>query len=135
MEDMIKHIKERNKKMLEFMDKNSSILGKEIIQSKSEVSIFNIIGTFATDKGYNPIYFKTKSLSTYNDDLRLVDVHYIHIYDDFDLKVSIYYDKNKSILSNINIPYYEMYDGSKTKRFFDNKEDETTLVNEAVIKL
>ena len=135
MEDMIKRIKERNKKMLEFMDKNSSILGKEIIQSKSEVSIFNIIGTFATDKGYNPIYFKTKSLSTYNDDLRLVDVHYIHIYDDFDLKVSIYYDKNKSILSNINIPYYEMYDGSKTKRFFDNKEDETTLVNEVVIKL
>jgi len=135
MEDMIKRIKERNKKMLEFMDKNSSILGKEIIQSKSEVGIFNIIGTFATDKGYNPIYFKTKSLSTYNDDLRLVDVHYIHIYDDFDLKVSIYYDKNKSILSNINIPYYEMYDGSKTKRFFDNKEDETTLVNEVVIKL
>lgn len=135
MEDMIKRIKERNKKMLEFMAKNSSILGKEIIQSKSEVSIFNIIGTFATDKGYNPIYFKTKSLSTYNDDLRLVDVHYIHIYDDFDLKVSIYYDKNKSILSNINIPYYEMYDGSKTKRFFDNKEDETTLVNEVIIKL
>ena len=135
MEDMIKRIKERNKKMLEFMDKNSSILGKEIIQSKSEVRIFNIIGTFAADKGYNPIYFKTKSLSTYNDDLRLVDVHYIHIYDDFDLKVSIYYDKNKSILSNINIPYYEMYDGSKTKRFFDNKEDETTLVNEVVIKL
>ena len=65
----------------------------------------------------------------------MVDVHYIHIYDDFDLKVSIYYDKNKSILSNINIPYYEMYDGSKTKRFFDNKEDETTLVNEVVIKL
>ena len=135
MEDIIKRLKEKNKKKLEFIEQNSDVLGKEIVQSKSEVKLFNTIGNFATDKGYNSVYFKTKTIGIHEDNFRTVDVHYIHIYDGSKLNVSIYYDKDRSILSNLNIPYYEMYDGSKTKRFFANEEEEVTLLNETIIRL
>ena len=132
MEEMLKRLNERNRKVSEFINKNSNILNNEIIQLKSEVDLFNRIGDYATSKNFHPVYFKSKNISSYNsEELKIVEVHYIHIYDDNgSLKVSIYYDGEGSILSLMEQPYYELYDLSDVKRFLTGKEEELLLFNE-----
>ena len=131
MEEILKDLKEKHRKVSEFINKNYDILNKEEVQSKSEIDLFNKIGDYAIDKNYHPVYFKSKKPSNYNEEnIRMVDVHYIHIYNDNGLKASIYYDGEGSMLSHMGQPYYELYDLSDVKRFLKNEEDELTLFNE-----
>lgn len=132
MEEMLKHLNEKNRKVSEFIDKNSNILNNEIIQLESEINLFNKIGDYVISKNFHPVYFKSKNISSYNsEELKIVEVHYIHIYDDNgSLKASIYYDGEGSILSLMEQPYYELYDLSDVKKFLTGKEEELLLFNE-----
>ena len=132
MEEMLKLINERNRKTSEFIRKNSDILNQEIVQQQSEVELFNRIGDYVTSKNFHPVYFKSKNISNYNsEELKIVEVHYIHIYDDNgSLKASIYYDGEGSILSLMEQPYYELYDLSDVRKFLTGKEEELLLFNE-----
>ena len=133
MEEMLKHLNEKNRKVSEFIDKNSNILNNEIIQLESEVDLFNKIGDYTISKGYHPVYFKSTKMSNYynNKELKIVDVHYIHIYDDNgSLKASIYYDGEGSMLSFMDQPYYELYNLSDVRKFLTGKEEELLLFNE-----
>ena len=132
MEEMLKHLNEKNRKVSEFIDKNSNILNNEIIQLESEIDLFNKIGDYVISKDYHPVYFKSNKMSNYynNKELKIVDVHYIHIYDDNgSLKASIYYDGEGSMLSFMDQPYYELYNLSDIKRFLKNEEEELLLFN------
>ncbi|MBQ9012263.1 MAG: hypothetical protein IJ094_01585, partial [Bacilli bacterium] len=120
MEEMLKHLNEKNRKVSEFINKNSNILNNEIIQLESEVYLFNKIGDYTINKGYHPVYFKSTKMSNYynNKELKIVDVHYIHVYDDNGLlKISIYYDGEGSMLSFMDQPYYELYNLSDVRKF------------------
>lgn len=132
MEEMLKRLNERNRKVSEFINKNSNILNNEIIQLESEINLFNKIGDYVISKNFHPVYFKSKNISGYNsEELKIVEVHYIHIYDDNgSLKASIYYDGEGSILSLMEQPYYELYDLSDVKKFLTGKEEELLLFNE-----
>ena len=133
MEEMLKHLNEKNRKVSEFIDKNSNILNNEIIQLESEVDLFNKIGDYTISKGYHPVYFKSTKMSNYynNKELKIVDVHYIHVYDDNGLlKISIYYDGGGSMLSFMDQPYYELYNLSDVRKFLTGKEEELLLFNE-----
>ncbi|MBQ3421643.1 MAG: hypothetical protein IJH34_08220 [Romboutsia sp.] len=133
MEESIKRLRERSKKISQFVNENYKILNNEIIQSKSEIDLFNRIGDYAANKKYYPVYFKTKKPSNYEDqELRIVDVHYIHIYSIDKLKISIYYDGEGSILSFMTKPYYELYDTSSVKRFLADEEEELALFNKVI---
>lgn len=135
MEEILKDLKEKHRKVSEFMIKNYDTLNKEEVQSKSEVDLFNKIGDYAINKNYHPVYFKSKKLSQYEEELRIVDVHYIHIYNENGLKVSIYYDGERSMLSHMDEPYYELYDLLDVKRFLKNKDDELLLFNSVKLLL
>ena len=132
MEEILKDLKEKHRKVSEFINKNYDILNKEEVQSKSEIDLFNKIGDYAIDKNYHPVYFKSKKPSNYNEEnIRIVDVHYIHIYDDNgSLKASIYYDGEGSMLSFMDQPYYELYNLSDVRKFLTGKEEELLLFNE-----
>ena len=133
MEEMLKHLNEKNRKVSEFIDKNSNILNNEIIQLESEINLFNKIGDYVISKDYHPVYFKSNKMSNYynNKELKIVDVHYIHIYDDNgSLKASIYYDGEGSMLSFMDQPYYELYNLSDVRKFLTGKEEELLLFNE-----
>jgi len=133
MEEMLKHLNEKNRKVSEFIDKNSNILNNEIIQLESEIDLFNKIGDYVISKDYHPVYFKSNKMSNYynNKELKIVDVHYIHVYDDNGLlKISIYYDGEGSMLSFMDQPYYELYNLSDVRKFLTGKEEELLLFNE-----
>jgi len=133
MEEMLKHLNEKNRKVSEFINKNSNILNNEIIQLESEVDLFNKIGDYVISKDYHPVYFKSNKMSNYynNKELKIVDVHYIHVYDDNGLlKISIYYDGEGSMLSFMDQPYYELYNLSDVRKFLTGKEEELLLFNE-----
>ena len=136
MEEMLKHLNEKNRKVSEFIDKNSNILNNEIIQLESEIDLFNKIGDYVISKDYHPVYFKSNKMSNYynNKELKIVDVHYIHIYDDNgSLKASIYYDGEGSMLSFMDQPYYELYNLSDIYilyRFFLEYPKENTKSNQ-----
>jgi len=133
MEEMLKHLNEKNRKVSEFINKNSNILNNEIIQLESEIDLFNKIGDYVISKDYHPVYFKSNKMSNYynNKELKIVDVHYIHVYDDNGLlKISIYYDGEGSMLSFMDQPYYELYNLSDVRKFLTGKEEELLLFNE-----
>ena len=133
MEEMLKHLNEKNRKVSEFIDKNSNKLNNEIIQLESEINLFNKIGDYVISKDYHPVYFKSNKMSNYynNKELKIVDVHYIHIYDDNgSLKASIYYDGEGSMLSFMDQPYYELYNLSDVRKFLTGKEEELLLFKE-----
>lgn len=131
MEEMLRFINERNRRTSEFIRKNSDVLNQEIVQQQSEVELFNRIGDYATSKNFHPVYFKSKNISNCNsEEPKIVEVHYIHIYNDNGLKVSIYYDGEGSILSLMEQPYYELYDLSNVRKFLTGKEEELLLFNE-----
>jgi len=133
MEEMLKHLNEKNRKVSEFINKNSNILNNEIIQLESEIDLFNKIGDYVISKDYHPVYFKSNKMSNYynNKELKIVGVHYIHVYDDNGLlKISIYYDGEGSMLSFMDQPYYELYNLSDVRKFLTGKEEELLLFNE-----
>jgi len=136
MKKILERLREKHRRVSEFINENYDILNKEEVQSKSEIDLFNKIGDYAIDKNYHPVYFKSKKPSNYNEEnIRMVDVHYIHIYNDNGLKASVYYDGEGSMLSHMGQLYYELYDLSDTKRFLRGKEDELLLLNEVRLLL
>lgn len=132
--DLISHIKdmeERNRKLLKFSKENIKDLQNEVIQDKSDIKAFNIIGTFANDSGYDVVYFKTKQVGFINDEPTLVDIHYIHLYSEAELKLSIFYNHSGgSVLSNY--PCYELYDTKNVFRFAIDEESELDLINKTI---
>ena len=112
------------------------MLGKEEFQEVSEVAIFNEIGNYAENQGYDVVYFKSLFPKMNKDNLGLSSltmndleykyVHYVHIYGDEGLKVSIYFDVDSLVCLFQEFPYYELYDLNDVKRgdVFVRKYDE-----------
>ena len=115
------------------------MLGKEELQEVSEVAIFNGIGDYAENQGYDVVYFKSLfpkmnkdnlGLSSLNmDDIEYKYVHYIHIYGDEGLKVSIYFDVDSLVCLFQEFPYYELYDMNEVERYLATEEGEILLFN------
>lgn len=102
-------------------------------QEYSEVHLFNEIGDMVENLGYTPVYFKVlhpKMLKNKNG-FEIINkyMHYIHLYKNEEMKVSIYYDKYNlgSILPEE--PYFELYDRCDIERFLDTEEDINNLLN------
>ena len=115
------------------------MLGKEEFQEVSEVAIFNEIGHYAENQGYDVVYFKSLFPKRNKDNLGLsrlaMDdieykyVHYVHIYGDEGLKVSIYFDVDSLVCLFQEFPYYELYDMNDVERYLATDEDEAVLFN------
>ena len=90
-------------------------IGSKKFQKYSEVDLFNKIGFMARTLGYDPVYFKYKYM------------HYIHLYKNEDMQISIYYDKLGAMFPEK--PYYELYDKCDIERFLDTEEDRSELLN------
>ena len=120
------------------------MLGKEEFQELSEIPLFNKIGDYAEKQGYDVVYFKSLMPKIKEDKIDLSNptmdnfnykyIHYIHIYGDEGLKVSIYFDVDSLVRLSQEIPYYELYDMNDVERFLATDEDEAILFN-AVKKL
>ena len=120
------------------------MLGKEEFQELSEIPLFNKIGDYAEKQGYDVVYFKSLMPKIKKDKIDLSNptmdnfgykyIHYIHIYGDEGLKVSIYFDVDSLVRLSQEIPYYELYDMNDVERFLATDEDEAILFN-AVKKL
>ena len=63
------------------------------------------------------------------DDLEYKYVHYVHIYGDEGLKVSIYFDVDSLVCLFQEFPYYELYDMNDVERYLATDEDEAVLFN------
>ena len=63
MEKILERLREKHRRVSEFINENYDILNKEEVQSKSEIDLFNKIGDYAIDKNYHPVYFKSKKPS------------------------------------------------------------------------
>ena len=87
-----------------------NVVYDEIYLDKSEIDIFNKIGEYADSKGYVVVYFKTKGM-LHKDKY----TQYIHIYEDEELKISIYYNDIK--LEKLE-KYFELYDIENIHRFY-----------------
>ena len=115
------------------------MLGKEEFQEVSEVAIFNEIGNYAENQGYDVVYFKSLFPKRNKDNLGLSNptmdnfnykyIHYIHIYGDEGLKVSIYFDVDSLVCLFQEFPYYELYDMNDVERYLATDEDEAVLFN------
>ena len=108
-------------------------IGHEEFQEYSEVDLFNKIGFMAETLGYNPVYFKALKpmlMETENGFKMCQEyMHYIHLYKDEDMKISIYYDKYNLGAMFPEEPYYELYDKCDVERFLDTEEDRSELLN------
>ena len=115
------------------------MLGKEEFQEVSEVAIFNEIGDYAENQGYDVVYFKSLFPKIKKDKIDLSNptmdnfdykyIHYIHIYGDEGLKVSIYFDVDSLVCLFQEFPYYELYDMNDVERYLATDEDEAVLFN------
>ena len=108
------------------------MLGKEEFQEVSEVAIFNEIGDYAENQGYDVVYFKSLFPKMNKDNLGNFEykyVQYIHIYGDEGLKVSIYFDVDSLICLFQEFPYYELYDLNEVERYLATEEGEILLFN------
>ena len=108
-------------------------IGKQEFQEHSEINLFNKIGLMSETLGCNPVYFKVEQPKLTNFEgtfeFEYKYMHYIHLYKDDDMKISIYYDKYNlgSMLSEE--PYFELYDRCDVERFFDTEEDINNLLS------
>ena len=115
------------------------MLGKEEFQELSEIPLFNKIGDYAEKQGYYVVYFKSLMPKIEEDKIDLSNltidkfdykyIHYIHIYEDIGLKVSIYFDVDGSVCLFQEFPYYELYDMNDVERYLATDEDEAILFN------
>ena len=109
------------------------IRDREEVQEYSEIGLFNAVGLMARDLGYEVVYFKslTPSFLGFGEDLEIdyKYIHFIHLYKDEELKISIYYDKYNLAPMFPEQPYFELYDRLDTERFLDTEEDRNNLVN------
>lgn len=110
-----------------------SKIGSQEFQEYSEVDLFNKIGFMAGTLGYHPVYFKALKpmlMETENGfKMGQEYMHYIHLYKDEDMKISIYYDKYNLGAMFPEEPYYELYDMCYVERFLDTEEDRSELLN------
>lgn len=110
-------------------------IGNHEFQEHSEVDLFNKIGLMAGTLGYNPVYFKVlypKFIETENGfefDFDYKYIHYIHLYKNEDMQISIYYDKYNIVAMFPEEPYYELYDNCDVERFLDTEEGRSELLN------
>lgn len=102
---------------------------REEFQIKSEIPLFNLIGGYAEEKGYNAVYFKVlrPKIATVDGDFEYKYMYYIHLYKDDEMKLSIYYDKYNLGSMFLECPYFELYDKLNIKRFLDIDEDKIDL--------
>ena len=115
------------------------MLGKEEFQEVSEIPLFNKIGDYAEKQGYDVVYFKSLMPKIKEDKIDLSNptmdnfgykyIHYIHIYGDEGLKVSIYFDVESLVCLFQEFPYYELYDMNDVERYWATDEDEAVLFN------
>ena len=94
------------------------MLGEQQFQEISEIPLFNLIGHYADTKGYGVVYFKVL-MKSYEEKY----MHYIHLYKDEDMKVSIYFDD----CNYIHFPYYEIYFAGDVERFSNTEKSEMEL--------
>lgn len=110
-----------------------SEIGSQEFQEYSEIDLFNKIGFMAGTLGYNPVYFKALNpkLNKIENGFEFVYkyMHYIHLYKNEDMKISIYYDKYNIGAMFPEEPYYELYDKCDVERFLDTEEDRRNLLN------
>ena len=114
-------------------------VGSQEFQELSEIPLFNKIGDYAEKQGYDVVYFKSLMPKIKEDKIDLSNptmdnfgykyIHYIHIYGDEGLKVSIYFDVDSLVRLSQEIPYYELYDMNDVERFLATDEDEAVLFN------
>ena len=102
-------------------------VGSQEFQELSEVPLFNLIGCYADQKGYDVVYFKTLMPKGRDDNFEYKYMHYIHLYKDEEMKISIYFDKHNLGSMFPEYPYYELYDRCDTERFLDTDEEEMNL--------
>jgi len=108
-------------------------VGSQEFQEYSEIDLFNKIGFMAETLDYNPVYFKVlnpkiKSIENgFEFDYKYM--HYIHLYKNEVMKISIYYDKYNLGAMFPEQPYYELYDKCDVERFLDTDEDRRNLLN------
>lgn len=101
------------------------IFEKEIYQEVSDVAVFILIGAYAESKGYDKVFFKAKHKNIHGD-TEYEYMHYIHLYKDGSLKLSIYYDY-ADLGAWVGVPYYELYDRCDIERFGTTDEEEMDL--------
>ena len=111
------------------------MLFKDVKEETSPIEVFNTIGSLLP-KNCTPIYFKSKLPKfSFDEEGQIINdfgyLHYIHIHQDGQLKISIYFDNN-SIGSLIGEDYYELYDLEDIHRYFIGEEKD--LINH-VMKL
>ena len=108
-------------------------IGSQEFQEYSEVDLFNKIGFMAGTLGYHPVYFKVlhpKFIETENGfEFDYKYMHYMHLYKNEDMQISIYYDKYNLGAMFPEEPYYELYDKCDVERFLDTEEDRSELLN------
>lgn len=109
------------------------MIGSQEFQEYSEIDLFNKIGFMAGTLGYHPVYFKALNPKVKNIEngfeFEYKYMHYIHLYKDEDVKISIYYDKCNLGAMFPEEPYYELYDREDVERFLDTDEDRNNLLN------
>lgn len=105
----------------------------EICQETSEIALFNKIGEYATSKEYDVVYFKSKlpKLVTIESsyEMQYKYMHYIHVLENNEFILSIYYDKYNIGALYPESPYYELYDGSDVDRFLETDDHEMDLLD------
>ena len=108
-------------------------VGCQEFQEYSEIDLFNKLGFMARTLGYNPVYFKVlhpKFIETENGfEFDYKYMHYMHLYKNEDMKISIYYDKYNIGAMFPEEPYYELYDKCDIERFLETEEDRRNLFN------
>lgn len=122
-------------KMNEAFDKQKPFtredLGKQINLEVSDIELFNSIGQYAKEQGFNVLYFKVlhPKLEKASDGFEFgyEYLHYIHIKDE-QLVVSIYFDI-KDLAGVVGRPYFELYDCSDVERFLDNDIEQELLID------
>ena len=132
--DILENLEKQHRRMSEFKKLNMNELGKQYFQDKSEVELFNIIGEYAKTKDYYPSYFKARSIKHDEHSINLTDIHYIHIYNETGMKISIFYDKEGSILTRTS-DIYEMYFKGDVCRYHNDAEGVLELYNQVLIYL
>ena len=108
-------------------------VGCQEFQEYSEIDLFNKIGFMLGTLGFKPVYFKVlhpKFIETENGfEFDYKYMHYMHLYKNEDMKISIYYDEYNIGAMFPEEPYYELYDRCDTERFLDTDEDRRNLFN------
>ena len=106
---------------------------REKFQNLSEITLLNLIGYYAEEKGYTSVYFKSKMPKPVTKDggfeIEYEYMHYVHLVKDEKMKVSIYYDESNLGSIVPEGPYYELYDRCDVERFLNTDEEEMNLFN------